>query len=175
VIKFAGALDVLTASQAANAGVGGSGLGAGGLGKAIGVGAGLIGGGALVAQGVHGKQSTTGDLETIGGTTVIGGTIGSVVPGVGTLIGAGVGAAAGAGIVAARRFSGQSHSAAAPIEGGPVTPGFHSQTTLAPGAVIVNNPTSNVDVAVAVQQGIDAHERSKARRLGQQFGRPAPA
>lgn len=163
VTTFAAALDVLTGAQTRNAlAPGGTGVPpAGGAGRGAKFARG--GGGALlVGGGLMGGPSLLGDAGTIGGAALTGSVFGP--------IGAAVGGAIGTGVVVGRRLAASDREDAAALA--PAVPSgagaseitYSRQTTVAPGAVTVLNPTSNVDVAQAVQDGIRAHEEEQDRR-----------
>lgn len=168
VVTFAAALDALTGAQTRNAtapgGAGAAGAAGaagrgGGRGARAGRGAagGLLLGGALLME-----PSLAGDATTVGGSALAGSAFG--VPG------ALVGAAVGGGVAVGRRLAaGDRENALALAPSVPSGVGasqvtYSRETTVAPGAVTVLNPTSNVDVAQAVQDGIRAYEDEQDRR-----------
>jgi tape measure domain-containing protein len=168
ITGIAGAIDVLTGAQARNAAVaGGPGaVGAGRGGRFARVGAGVAGGLGVAgtAYGVAaGADSGLGwnSLGTVGSGALTGAAIGSVVPVVGTGIGAALGAGiAGVGVLGAEVYRQQSATVpAAARSGGTVV---HSRTQV--GDVIVNNPTSNVDVKRAIREAIEEAESEKQLR-----------
>lgn len=104
--SFAGGIGAINAAQAGGGAAGAAGAAtAGRAGLMAGAGRFLpaLAGGALIYSAAQDDKPTLGsDLKLIGGTAAIGATVGSIIPGVGTLVGAGAGAAAG-GIVAIGR------------------------------------------------------------------------
>jgi tape measure domain-containing protein len=165
ITGVAAAIDVLTAAQTRNAtapgGIAGPAAAGAGAGRAARLGRGA-GGGLLLGGGLLMEPSLGGDAATIGGGALTGSMFGP--------IGAGVGAAVGGGIVAGRRWAASDRENAlalaptvpASTGGSQVT--YSQQTTLAPGSVVVQNPTDNVEVAQAVQDGIRAFNEEQQRR-----------
>lgn len=177
------ALAVANAAAAATGAAGAAGAGAGAAG-ALARGSRMLGGGALVAgggyaayQGLKEDELTLGSAaKSIGGTAAIGAGVGTFLGPGGTLIGGGVGAGVGAigvfgkevfrrargdgvGTVAAPPFSGAPPAAYLP-SGTQIT----ATTTITPGGVVVNNPTSDVDIQRALEEYQRTYEVERAER-----------
>lgn len=152
---LAGAQTVLGRSGGLGA-AGGLGGTAGKLGKGLGVAGGVVAGGGLLAGGLSSGSGWGGDLSTIGGAGILGATIGSVVPGVGTLVGGGIGLGVGGAVAGGRHLlgltgPGVSHPqvAARTAAAGQVV--NTTNIAIPEGAIVVNNPTSDVDVERAMR------------------------
>lgn len=144
------------------------GVGAGtGLLRTVGMGVGRLGlGGAAIGGGVVAAQGFREDdaLKSIGGATVAGaGTgalLGSVIPVVGTGVGALVGGGIGAAVGTVGHFRGRPQTGvplAAAVPSGSGT--FHNDI-----AIQVYQANSEIDIARAVEMGIDEAEQKRERR-----------
>jgi tape measure domain-containing protein len=160
-----------TAAAASGAGAAGAGAAAGAAGAGAGAAAGRRGlgrgarggiGGLLLGGGLLAEPSLMGDASTIGGGALAGSAFG--VPGalVGTAVGGGV--VLGRRLAAGDREDAMALAPSVPSGVGASQVTYSRQTTVEPGAVTVLNPTSNVDVAQAVQDGIRAYEDEQDRR-----------
>jgi hypothetical protein len=159
-----GAIRALTAAmeeQGAAKGLsafgGGALAGEGGIGGKLGALAGVVAGGGLAYQGTQGRPSIGSNLETVGGAALAGAAVGSVVPVIGTGIGALIGAGAGAGIDIFRDLRANRSSASTTV---------HIQ----PGAIQINGaqqPTAVANATVgAINDQIAAYNDQQTRRGG---------
>jgi tape measure domain-containing protein len=161
---LAGAQVAAAAASTVAAGAGGA-AGAAGVAARLGTfarGAGALGGAGLLTHGAVRDRP----LETVAGGALAGAVAGSVIPGVGTLVGGGLGALGGGAIALGRRLGTLENQrerqvATAPVvrsgaKGGDV---FHTKLD-----VHVDRVESDVDIARAVWDAWQQIERERTRR-----------
>jgi tape measure domain-containing protein len=170
IVSFANALNLLTAAKLGAAGVplapgvagpvlaGGGGLGA--IGKGLGIAGGLGMVGMSTVDAANNGTSWGNVAGAAAGGALAGATVGSIFPVIGTGLGAAAGGIIGGG---ASLIGGMFHDSS-PTPAAQAGTMVDASVNLPPGAIVVYDPASDIDLQHAITDGITGYQQERTER-----------